>query len=148
MKTRLHLKILMLFLVLMHMTLLAVGQTADITLKVTDIEEAKGLMAIAIYNSSEAYAGSEEVFIAKSIDVDSIGFTIVFTDIPHGSYAIAVFHDMDGNHKHNTNWIGIPKEPFGFSNNAKGKMGPPDFEDVVFELTGDMVLNIKLIHLL
>lgn len=78
------------------------------------------------------------------LPVESADFVYVLKDIPLGTYAIAISQDVNGNGKQDTNWIGIPKEPYGFSNNAKGKMGPPDFEDAKFELTKDLVINIEL----
>lgn len=44
----------------------------------------------------------------------------------------------------NKNWVGISKEPYGFSNNIMGRMGPPDFEDAAFEVNDDMEVVIKL----
>lgn len=59
---------------------------------------------------------------------------VVFENIEYGKYAIAVHHDEDGDNKVNKNFLGIPTEDFGASNNAKGFMGPPDFEDAAFEV--------------
>lgn len=54
-----------------------------------------------------------------------------------GKYAFRYFHDRNNNKKMDTNWIGIPTEGYGFSNNAKGKFGPPAFKDMIFEVTKD-----------
>ena len=53
-----------------------------------------------------------------------------------GTYAVKLFHDANDNGRLDTNWIGIPKERFGFSNNAMGRFGPPDFDAVRFALDG------------
>ena len=45
----------------------------------------------------------------------------------------------------NKNWIGMPKEPFGFSNDAKGRMGPPDFEDASFEVKKDIEIGLETV---
>ncbi len=57
-----------------------------------------------------------------------------FTDIPPGRYAIAVFQDIDSDDRLDKNLLGVPKEPYGFSKNVFGRFGPPDFEDVAFEV--------------
>ena len=44
----------------------------------------------------------------------------------------------------NKNWMGIPKEPYGFSNNVMGRMGPPDFEDASFEVSADTEVIVTL----
>ena len=72
---------------------------------------------------------------------------IVLEEIPEGEYAIAVFHDENTNGKLDTNFLGIPKEQYGFSNHAKGQMKPPKFEDAKFKLTNEqnkfVTINMK-----
>jgi uncharacterized protein (DUF2141 family) len=60
--------------------------------------------------------------------------TLVFDGVPLGDYAALAFHDADGNGRMKTNWIGIPKEGVGVSNNPKGGIGGPSFEDGRFVL--------------
>ena len=126
------------------LSLATVAQTSNITLKVTGIENAKGQMSIALYDSADDFPGTEKYVKALFKDVDSTTFAYVFRDIPNGTYAIAIYHDLDSNDEMNKNWIGIPKEPYGFSNNAMGRMGPPDFEDAAFEVNGNIEVIIKL----
>lgn len=59
------------------------------------------------------------------------------SDVPHGTYAVALYHDQNGNDELDTNFLGRPQEPYGFSNNARGTMGPPDFEEAAFTLSSD-----------
>jgi len=123
------------------------SQTANVTLKIKDIEEAKGHMKIAVYNNAEDYSNGENYFLHENIAITTKDFEYVFQNIPHGTYVVSVFHDLDTNDKLNTNWIGMPKEPFGFSNDAKGRMGPPKFEDASFKVEKDMEIVITLINL-
>jgi len=60
----------------------------------------------------------------------------VFGDVAPGNYAIAVFHDNNGNGKLDRNFIGMPKEGVGASNGAVGKFGPPKFDDARFSYKG------------
>jgi Uncharacterized protein conserved in bacteria len=50
-------------------------------------------------------------------------------DVPAGTYAVRVYHDKDNDDELDTNLVGVPQEAFGFSNDARGTMGPPDFEE-------------------
>lgn len=59
-----------------------------------------------------------------------------FESIPPGKYALAVIHDENMNGKLDTNWLGLPKEGYGFSNNTKISSGPPSFSDAGFEYDG------------
>ena len=62
-----------------------------------------------------------------------------FEDIPPGTYALAVIHDENSNGKLDTNWLGIPTEGYGFSNDARGLLGPPTFLAASFSYNGRSV---------
>jgi uncharacterized protein (DUF2141 family) len=64
--------------------------------------------------------------------------------IEPGTYAIAVYHDENSNGKLDSNFIGIPREGVGFSNNAKGHMGPPKFDAAAFRFSGG-ALELKIV---
>ncbi len=122
------------------------GQTANITLKVTNIKEVKGNINFAIFKSADGFPNGDQYFLAKSIPVDKKEFTYIIKDVSTDIYAISVYQDYDEDGVLNNNMFGIPKEPYGFSNDARGKKGPPKFEDAVFQLKYDMETSIKLIH--
>ncbi|NQZ77951.1 MAG: DUF2141 domain-containing protein [Ekhidna sp.] len=86
--------------------------------------------------------GSHFMEVSKSGDEESI---VLNFDLPRGEYAVAIFHDLDGDGMLNTNWIGIPREPYGFSKNFHPKMSAPSFDDCSFKLTSDKTIEISLI---
>ena len=65
-------------------------------------------------------------------------------ELPSGTYAIGIFHDVNLNNKMDNNVFGIPKEQYGFSNNARAFLGPPAFEAAAFELEGETTQSIDL----
>ena len=65
-------------------------------------------------------------------------------EITPASYAIAVVDDADNDGKMKTGFMGIPTEKVGFSNNARGRFGPPKFDDAVFELSAPRTIHIHL----
>jgi len=93
---------------------------------------------------------SEETFLKESsrslvADIDSEGRAVfAIEDLEAGVYAVSVLHDVNGNGKVDTNFLGIPKEPLGMSNNAKGRFGPPKWKDSKFEFTGDLTIKIRI----
>ena len=112
----------------------------------------EGVLSLAIYDNAEAYNYSvkgekrseEGVFsgIETFIELqESHEFVI---DLPEGIYAIALFVDANKNLKIDKNFLGIPKEQFGFSNNALGKFSAPSFEQARFKVEGNTLQNIKL----
>ena len=64
--------------------------------------------------------------------------------LPHGEYAISLFVDSNGNKKIDKNFLGIPKEQYGFSNNVMGRMSAPSFDQAKFVVIGPTTQNIKL----
>jgi len=124
------------------------SQNAEIKLVVKGISVGKGTMSIGMYNNEEDYSSKDGKYYFATTDVvDSTYFECIIKNVEAGNYAIKIYHDVDSNGELNTNWMGMPKEPFGFSNDAKGTFGPPKFEDAVFELNGDKEIVINLIEL-
>lgn len=71
--------------------------------------------------------------------------TVIYIELPPGDYAISFFHDTNGNGELDTNLFGIPTEPYGFSKNARGMFGPPNFNQCLFTLDSTTKpMNIKL----
>lgn len=139
-------KALLLFVFMVYWGL-GFSQTANLTIIIKGIQNPVGTMNFAVYDDAENYDKSKNYFLGESVKVDSKDFEYVFEDVPYGNYAISLFHDEDENKELNTNWVGMPKELFGFSNDAKAKMGPPDFEDACFEIKEDLEIIINLVDL-
>ena len=76
---------------------------------------------------------SEPIF-AKSEKIKNGVSSIIFEDVPAGTYAIICFHDENDNGELDTNWLGVPTEKFGFSNNKMGMFGPPKYKDCLISL--------------
>lgn len=107
-------------------------QDCELVVKVENIKEIKGSMMIAIYDHQDRFLSKEVMSADKAIERNDIEFS--FKGLGEGSYAISIFQDENGNGKLDTNFMGIPSEPYAFSNNAKGLFGPPSFEDCKFEV--------------
>lgn len=70
----------------------------------------------------------------------------VFTEVPAGKWAVRLFHDENNNEKLDTNFLGIPREGYGFSNNPPARFGPPPFNARLFEVQADTTIRITLIY--
>ena len=118
---------------------------ADLTIRVTGIVSEKGTVRVALHDGSEGFPRDRQMVAGKSIKASTDGVTILFNDLVPGVYAISAFQDIDGDKKLSTNLIGLPTEPFGFSNDARGSFGPPDFEDAAFNIQDDdLFLTFKI----
>ena len=94
-----------------------------------------GSILLALYNSEDSYM--KEPYKSADIIVEENKTTIVFKNLAKGEYAFSFFHDLNENKKMDTNFLGIPKEPYQFSNGEKGRLGPPKFEKSKFNLSKD-----------
>jgi uncharacterized protein (DUF2141 family) len=118
------------------MALFASFTTADgtVTVEITNLKNSKGYVLMSLYNNAEYFPEDGEKAIAKGKAVITDGkATITFKNVPYGKYAGAFLHDENNNLKMDFNIVGIPKEGYGFTNNAKVTMGPPSFEKAAFE---------------
>jgi len=68
---------------------------------------------------------------------------IIIENLNPGRYAFKFFHDENKNEKLDVNWLEIPKEGFGFSNNPSMTFGPPSFDKTIFELNESIVIKCK-----
>lgn len=121
------------------------GGQATIVLKVTGLRSEKGQVRIAVFNSSEKWLGEDPVY-SSTINVDGQSVTWKFTNVPNGDYGIAVFHDENKNGKMDKNFLGIPLEPYGFSNNVRVTFGPPKWENAKFSVksrTTEVSIEVK-----
>ena len=119
-------------------------ERGSLTVVVVDLENDEGQVVIALLDSAEAYEEDMVAFREAMPKISERKVSVTFEDVPYGTYALKVVHDENGNGKLDTNFIGIPKEHFGFSNNAMGRFGPPDFEQTKFVLeSAHMTMEIK-----
>lgn len=126
-------------------------QASELIINLSDQKKA-GTLMLAIYNNAEAFEGSvvkekrSEIGVFKGLELylEPQDSTQLSTEIPDGEYAIAFFIDANGNKKLDKNFLGIPKEQYGFSNNAMGTLSAPTFEQAKFMVAGNTIQNIKL----
>lgn len=104
----------------------------SIIVNVLNVKSNLGQVYIGLYNSEETFL--KHLFKGQIVEIKENQCQVVFTNIPQGEYAISIYHDVNGNHKLDTNFLGVPKEAYAFSNNAKGFMGPPKWKDVKFKM--------------
>jgi uncharacterized protein (DUF2141 family) len=120
-----------------------------ITVRITGLRNTDGNLSVALFNVKKGFPGKYEKALRKT-DVPAAGaeHVVVFDNVPYGVYAVAVRHDENANGKLDTNFLGMPKEGVGTSNNPKSRFGPPSFDDASFTLDhSTMELNVNLRYL-
>jgi uncharacterized protein (DUF2141 family) len=122
----------------------AAGETA-VRLVVTNVLEPDGLLLAGAYSSAETWLGpatvaSREVPVAGNLIDSSVTFEM---SLPPGNYAFSVLQDLNGNRKLDTNFIGVPTEPSGSSNDAPAKWSAPKFKDAVVTV-GEQLMELRI----
>ena len=97
----------------------------------------------AAYDSAGSWLKGPPAAVAQS-DAASPRTVLVLRDAPPGRYGVSVMHDRNANGKLDSNIVGIPTQPYGASRDARGRMGPPAFEDAAVDVQGDTALTIHL----
>jgi uncharacterized protein (DUF2141 family) len=108
------------------------ANAADLTIMVDDVKAADGNVLVAVYSSADTFL--RKPLSSSGAPASMTGIKLVFKDLPEGEYAFAVYHDANANGKMDKNLIGMPTEDYAFSNNAMGKMGPPNYESAKFAM--------------
>ena len=107
---------------------------ADLMVSVIGLKTDKGDVHVALYDKPDRFPDSEGMRSEEKVPVNGKQTSLVFRDLRPGNYAIAVYHDENGNHGFDQGFLDIPLEDFGFSNGARAFFGPPSFEEAYFVL--------------
>jgi uncharacterized protein (DUF2141 family) len=111
-----------------------VGQAAaaDLTVRIEGVEDAAGTFHVAVFDA-DGWQTNDDV--AGGLLAVQEGTELTFSGLAPGAYGIKIYQDINDNGELNLGLLGIPSEPFGFSNDASARMGPPKFKQARFELT-------------
>lgn len=111
-------------------------------LTIKNIKEVKGTIRVALFNTEKDFL--EQAIESKVVKVSGSEAQVVFDKLKPGEYAISVIHDVNENQELDKGFMGIPKEPYGFSNDARGKFGPPSYDESKLVVSGVVKTSIKV----
>lgn len=112
-----------------------------LTIEITGLRNSKGMIHGELHNEENKPVAN------KSIEISDRHCCIVFDNLQPGKYSFKYIHDENKNDKLDTNWLGIPKEGFGYSNNPALIAGPPSLKKTIFELNESKIIKCKTIYL-
>ena len=121
------------------------SHAADLALSVDGVRSSRGNIMIAVYDAEAGFRDPTKAVARISLRAREGSMKVTLPDLPPATYAVAVFHDENGDQKLDTNILGIPIEGYGFSNDARGTMGPPNFRASAVEVgTGRVSVPMTL----
>jgi uncharacterized protein (DUF2141 family) len=118
------------------------AQNVKLTVSVSGLKNNTGVVKVGLYNSEGTFL--KTVYKSLSSEIKNDKAVVTFENLPAGEYAISTYHDENNNGKLDRNAMGIPSEDYAASNNAKGFMGPPSYNDAKFVINKDSKIEITL----
>ena len=123
------------------------ASAAEVLVRITGLSEPLGQVGCSLFAGPAGVpkdsAGAGQLWQAA----DAKGVTCRYSDVPEGTYAVSIGHDLNGNKRVDANFIGLPTEQWGVSNNARPNMRAPRFDEAMFKVTADakeVVIDIKV----
>jgi|SRR5215471_4298764 len=121
------------------------AQESVIHVEVARLRNNNGQVSCSLYSSADGFPKDAQKAVAHVVaPISEHKAVCEFPAIAPGMFAVSVFHDENSNGKLDTNFLGIPREGVGASNDARGHMGPPKFDAAAFRFAGGR-LNLKII---
>ena len=122
----------------------AFADTANLIVTVVGVSPNQGAVNVRVFDSPQTYL-DKALLELQERPGDSDSVDLLIEDLAHGDYALSVHYDADDDGIMDTRIFGIPKEPVGFSNDARGRFGPAKWEDSRFTLDQDMQIRVNLV---
>lgn len=119
---------------------------ADVTIAVSELASDTGALVVQVYDSKDTWLSDNTVLSKRhTLSEGDAGKTIeIPIELKPGRYALSVYHDENNNEKLDANFIGIPNEPVGLSNDHRPKFGPPNYNKAAIDIVEGMVVEIRL----
>lgn len=122
------------------------NKTAYITVKITNIENTNGFIEIGLYNNAKLFPNVGKTYLMKRIKPTGKVITYKFKYLKSGNYAFCIYHDQNNDKKCNKNLIGVPTEPYAFSNNFRPRFSKPTFSDCSFFIKEGKTITINMVN--
>jgi uncharacterized protein (DUF2141 family) len=123
----------------------AQSKNTTIQVDVEKIKNSTGMMACALFNAADGFPDVQaKSFQYVYVPINSGVASCEFKDVAAGTYAVSVFHDENDNKKLDKNFVGMPLEGYGVSNNIRHMMSAPGFKESSFQVNGEVDKNIKI----
>jgi len=117
-----------------------------LTLLISNLTSATAPVIVGVYGTENKFPDPNDQMRVYKFTPDSISFKAQITDLPFGDYALAIYQDVNSNGKIDKNVIGIPTEPYAFSNNYRPTIKAPGFKNCQFEYSANVnMVTMKMI---
>jgi uncharacterized protein (DUF2141 family) len=108
--------------------------TGVITVRIEALRNDRGTVYVSLHDNKKSFNDNKGALQSAQARPKQGTAVVVFEKVAPGKYALSFIHDENDNKKLDTNFIGIPKEGFGYSKDAMGRFGPPKFDDAALTI--------------
>jgi uncharacterized protein (DUF2141 family) len=108
------------------------SRAAHLTVRLLGLESGRGEVAVALYASAESFEKRSDPVASGWVQPRNGTAVWIVETLDPGRYAIAAYHDLNGNGRLDRSALGVPSEPYGFSNDARRTFRPPGFDKAAF----------------
>lgn len=135
----------LLLLLFVSFTVISRVTENKLSIIITGLNNNKGHVLISVYKDGVGYPEEVDKAVRRAkLTITNKTATVSFAGLASGNYAIAILHDENDDGKMNSNFLGIPKEGYGFSNNVMGSFGPPAFSKASFQYNANQSKKISI----
>jgi uncharacterized protein (DUF2141 family) len=123
------------------------SSAAEVVVRISGLSEPLGQVGCSLFAGTAGFPMDNTSARNLWLPADAKGVTCRFNDVPEGTYAVSIGHDLNGNKRVDTNFIGLPTEQWGVSNNARPTLRAPRFDEALFKVAADakdVVIDIKV----
>ena len=122
------------------------GASVTLQVRVEGFENVDGAAGIAVWNQAQGFPEDIEHAVATTYATIRDGVAMArFDQLEPGTYAITVYHDRNANRRFDKNWLGMPKEDWGVSNNVRPRLRAPRFNEAMMTVgAGETLVEIRV----
>jgi uncharacterized protein (DUF2141 family) len=134
-------------LAVLLVTTCGASTAAEVVVRVSGLSEPLGQVGCSLFAGATGFPMDNTSARNLWLPAESKGVTCHFSDVPEGTYAVSIGHDLNANRRVDTNFIGLPTEQWGVSNNARPSLRAPRFDEASFKVAADaqdLVIDIKV----
>jgi len=132
------------FTVLLLCSISLNAMAEDLTVEVKHVKPNAGVVFIGLYDKAADFPATQKGLTGQVIEASRDTVVAMFQGLGAGRYAVAVYQDENRNGKLDKNFLGMPTEPYGFSNDARGSMGPPSFDAAAVDIAATPKITVSL----
>ena len=117
----------------------------DLRVVITEMRSGDGNVHVSVYDNPETFPKSSGMLKELIVKARAPSLEVTFAGLASGTYAVAAFHDANGNRKFDQGFLGLPLEDYGFSNDPAVIISAPDFRESAFTIAGALaVVTVRM----